>query len=59
MKVKRSKSKPIFSDDIDKDIFSLLKVSYNYPTGIHLLKVNARRKCEICSKSTLKTPERR
>ena len=32
------------------------------PVGIHLLKVNnknARARCEICSKLTIKTPERR
>ena len=32
------------------------------PTGIYLLKVNnrnTRTRCEICSKLTIKTPERR
>ena len=32
------------------------------PAGIHLLKVNnknTRTRCEICSKLTIKTPERR
>ena len=34
----------------------------NYPVGIYLLKVNDRNistRCEICSKITKKTPERR
>ena len=34
----------------------------NYPVGIYLLKVNnrnPRKRCEICSKLTIKTPERR
>ena len=33
-----------------------------FPSGIYLLKVNnrnTRTKCEICSKLTIKTPERR
>ena len=33
-----------------------------YPAGIYLLKVNnrnTRTRCEICSKLTIKTPERR
>ena len=33
-----------------------------YPVGIYLLKVNnrnTRTRCEICSKLTIKTPERR
>ena len=33
-----------------------------YPVGIYLLKVNnrnSRKRCEICSKLTIKTPERR
>ena len=33
-----------------------------FPNGIYLLKVsnrNARTRCEICSKLTIKTPERR
>ena len=39
--------------------FHLLKP---FPAGIYLLKVNnrnTRTKCEICSKLTIKTPERR
>ena len=35
---------------------------YNFPAGIYLLKVNnknTRTRCEICSKLTIKTPERR
>ena len=34
----------------------------HYPAGIYLLKVNdrnTRTRCEICSKLTIKTPERR
>ena len=34
----------------------------NYPAGIYLLKVknrNTRTRCEICSKLTIKLPERR
>ena len=34
----------------------------DFPAGIYLLKVNnknTRKKCEICSKLTIKTPERR
>ena len=33
----------------------------NFPTGIYLLKVNnikIRTRCEICSKLTIKTPQR-
>ena len=33
-----------------------------FPTGIYLLKankINTRTRCEICSKLTIKTPERR
>ena len=39
-----------------------VKVSLNNPAGIYLLKVNnrnTRTRCEICSKLTIKTPERR
>ena len=35
---------------------------YYHPAGIYLLKVNnrnTRTRCEICSKLTIKTPERR
>ena len=34
----------------------------DYPAGIYLLKINKRNtrtRCEICSKLTIKTPERR
>ena len=34
----------------------------DYPAGIYLFKIkdeNTRAMCEICSKSTMKTPERR
>ena len=40
----------------------LEKVAKEYPAGIYLLKVNnrsTRTRCEICSKLTIKTPERR
>ena len=39
-----------------------LNTFYNYPVGIYLLKVNKRNtrtRCEICSKLTIKIPERR
>ena len=38
------------------------KILFKYPSGIYLLKVNSRNttaSCEICSKLTIKTPERR
>ena len=42
---------------------NVLIPSFNeYPAGIYLLKVNnrnTRTRCEICSKLTIKTPERR
>ena len=34
-------------------------VKYCIPANIYLFKVNNRRRCEICSKLTVKTPERR
>ena len=42
-----------------KKIF--LNFQTNYPANIYLFKVNntnTRKKCEICSKLTIKTPER-
>ena len=42
-------------------LFTLAKL-YLLPAGIYLLKVNIRNtrtRCEICSKLTIKTPERR
>ena len=36
-------------------------IQYIYPVGIYMFKVNnrnTRSKCEICSKLTMKTPER-
>ena len=39
-----------------------VKPSLNYPAAIYLLKVNNRNtgtRCKICSKLTIKTPERR
>ena len=43
-------------------ISCISKVCKVYPAGIYLLKVNNRKtrtRCEICSKLTIKTPERR
>ena len=40
----------------------ILELSYHYPADIYLLKVNnrnSRTRCEICSKLTIKIPERR
>ena len=40
----------------------IVKLSYSVPAGIYLLKVNnrnTRTRCEICSKLTIKTSERR
>ena len=45
--------------------YNILTVIYNFkpgPANIYLFKVNnrsTRKKCEICSKLTIKTPERR
>ena len=42
-------------------ITSFISISYLFPARIYLFKVgnrNTRRKCEICSKLTIKTPER-
>ena len=38
------------------------KIKISFPAGIYLLKVNnrnTRTKCEVCSKLTIKIPERR
>ena len=53
-----------FLDEFINDICSLLKeVSSNMnPVGIYMLKLNnknTRTRCEICSKLTIKIPERR
>ena len=43
-------------------LISLLQTSIGLPTNIYLFKVNnrnTRKRCEICSKLTTKTPERR
>ena len=43
-------------------LFNLLIVTKNFQAVIYLLKVNnrnARTRCEICSKLTIKTPEQR
>ena len=42
-------------------LISYLFLFLTYPAGIHLLKVdnkNTRTRCEICSKLTIKIPER-
>ena len=47
--------------EIVKDIYGSREGNY-YPDGIYLFKVNnrnTRTRCEICSKLTIKTPERR
>ena len=47
------------------NIIVIITVTYYhnyYPANIHLFKVNninTRKRCEICSKLTIKTPERR
>ena len=38
------------------------EIKWNYPDNIYLLKVmnrNTRKRCEICSKLTVRTPEQR
>ena len=43
-------------------IYFLKNTEKAYPAGIYLLKVNnrnTRKRCEICPKLTIKTPERR
>ena len=43
-------------------ILKYVKIEQNVPVGIYMFKVNKRNtriRCEICSKSTIKTPERR
>ena len=45
-----------------EEVFWLFKWRRRYPVDIYLLKVNnrnTRTRCEICSKLTIKTPERR
>ena len=45
--------------NVAKDV---MKVFHANPTNIYLFKVNnrnTRKRCEICSKLTIKTPERR
>ena len=41
--------------------FEKAKFGKTYPVSIYMFKVNRnpRTRCEICSKSTIKTPERR
>ena len=44
------------------NMMSQRQINVKYPAGIYLLKVNnrnTRTRCEICSKLTIKTPERR
>ena len=60
---------PTVFEDIDKNMVKVhhyrpkaVLVLQNYPVDIYLLKVNNRNnktRCEICSKLTIKTPERR
>ena len=48
------------TDNIFQSVF--LPSQGTFPAGIYLLKVNnrnTRTRCEICSKLTIKTPERR
>ena len=43
-------------------LYNFLRIITQYPVNMYLLQVNnrdARRKCEICSKLNIKTPERR
>ena len=56
---------PLVKWEGNKKIFQVkifnVKHSWMYPAGIYLLKVNnrnTRTRCEICSKLTIKTPER-
>ena len=53
----------------EKELYSIQESFYNkvveaknivslYAAGIYLLKVNSRKRCEICSKLAIKTPER-
>ena len=60
---KRTPMPPTFLCQIWKLLgIRVLQLSRNYRAGIYLLKVNnknTRTRCEICSKLTIKTPERR
>ena len=56
----------IDSPDINYDYFCVTFYAYtvylSYPAGNYMFKVknrNTRTRCEICSKLTMKTPERR
>ena len=54
--------KLLFENDDDYNEVFLSKITVVFPVGIYLLKVNTRNtrtRCEICSKLTIKTPERR
>ena len=49
----------LLTSEVDRGMIA--RIIYN-PTGIYMLKVNnrnTRTRCEICSKLTIKTPERR
>ena len=52
-----------FSDFYSQNVAQWPRQSFiAFPAGIYLLKVNnrnTRTRCEICSKLTIKTPERR
>ena len=46
---------------LSQDYRATTKWQFTLPVGIHLIKVNnrnTRTRCEICSKLTIKTPER-
>ena len=50
------------SKNVNKKMSVRKVITFNFPVGIYLLKVNNRNtttRCEICSKLTIKTPERR
>ena len=54
----------LYDRDWQGEVFNVMKIYHlgPNPVGIYLLKVNnrnTRTRCEICSKLTMKTPERR
>ena len=61
----KKKEKKLFNHVVchtNRDFFKVSENSSAAPVGIYLLKVNnrnTRTRCEICSKLTIKTPERR
>ena len=55
------KQSPCFNPFLSKQNLSSLPLLRYYPVGNYILKVNnrnTRARCEICSKLTIKTPER-